>query len=31
MFLPFYKFFSAVFVYYLFFEGLKKAGLVKSK
>lgn len=31
MFLPFYRLITAVFVYYLFLEGLKKMGLVKSK
>ena len=30
-FLPFWNFFAAIFVYYLFLEGLKKLGLVKSK
>ena len=31
MFLPFYKFFVALFTYYLMIEGLKKIGLIKSK
>ncbi len=31
LFLPFYKFFVAIFVYYLILEGMKKLGLVKSK
>jgi hypothetical protein len=31
IFLPFWKFMAAVFVYYLFLEGLKKLGLVKTK
>ncbi len=31
MFLPFYRLITAIFVYYLFLEGLKKMGLVKSK
>ena len=31
MFLPFWKLFVCVFVYYLIIEGLKQLGLVKSK
>lgn len=31
LFLPLWQFLAAVFVYYLFLEGLKKLGLVKSK
>ena len=31
VFLPFWKLFAAIFVWYLFLEGLKKLGLVKSK
>jgi len=31
IFLPFWKLFAAIFVWYLFLEGLKKLGLVKSK
>lgn len=31
MFLPLWKFFMAVLTYYLMLEGLKKAGLIKSK
>lgn len=31
VFLPFWNLFAAVFVWYLFLEGLKKLGLVKSK
>ena len=31
LFLPFYKLFAAVFVYYLFKEALVKFGLIKSK
>jgi len=31
VFLPFWDLFVAIFVYYLFIEGLKKLGLVKSK
>ena len=31
VFLPFWNLFAAIFVYYLFIEGLKKLGLVKSK
>lgn len=31
LFLPLWQFFVAIFVYYLFLEGLKKLGLVKSK
>lgn len=31
LFLPFWNMFAAIFVYYLFLEGLKKLGLVKSK
>ena len=31
MFLPFYRLFVAMFIYYLMMEGLKKMGLVNSK
>lgn len=31
IFLPFWNLFAAIFVYYLFMEGLKKCGLIKSK
>lgn len=31
IFLPFWQFMAAVFTWYLFVEGLKKLGLVKSK
>lgn len=31
IFLPFWQLFAAIFTYYLFIEGLKKLGLVKSK
>ena len=31
MFLPFWRLFTALFVYYLMLEGLKAVGLVKSK
>ena len=31
VFLPFWDLFAAIFIYYLFIEGLKKLGLVKSK
>jgi len=31
MFLPFYRLFVAIFVYYLMLEGMKKMGLIKSK
>ena len=31
LFLPLWQFLAAVFVYYLFLEGLKKLGLIKSK
>ena len=31
MFLPFYRLFVAMFVYYLMIEGMKKMGLIKSK
>ncbi len=31
MFLPFYKLFTALFIYYLTMEALKKFGLIKSK
>ena len=31
MFLPFYKLFQMIFVYYLMLEGMKKLGLIKSK
>jgi len=31
VFLPFYQLFAAIFVWYLFVEGLKKLGLVKTK
>ena len=30
VFLPFWNLFAAIFVYYLFIEGLKKLGLVKE-
>jgi hypothetical protein len=31
IFLPFWQFMGAVFAWYLFLEGLKKCGLIKSK
>jgi hypothetical protein len=31
IFLPFWKLMGAIFVYYLFIEGLKKLGLVQGK
>ena len=31
IFLPFWKLFAAIFAWYLFLEGLKKLGLIKSK
>jgi len=31
IFLPFWSLIGAIFAYYLFLEGLKKLGLVKSK
>ena len=31
MFLPFYKYFVALFTCYLMMEGLKQIGLIKSK
>ena len=31
LFLPFWKFVQAMFVYYLILEGLQKMGLIKSK
>lgn len=31
MFLPIWKLFAAIFVYYLILEALKKFGLIKSK
>ncbi len=31
IFLPFWQFIAFTFVYYMFLEGLKKLGLVKSK
>lgn len=31
MFLPFWRLFTALFIYYLMLEGLKSLGLVKSK
>jgi len=31
IFLPFWNFIAAIIVWYLFLEGLKKLGLVKSK
>ena len=31
MFLPFWKLFAYVFMYYMIIEGLKSAGLIKSK
>jgi len=31
IFLPFWKLLGAIFIYYLFVEGLKKLGLVQSK
>ena len=31
MFLPFWKLFVYLFIYYMFIEGLKQVGLIKSK
>lgn len=31
IFLPFWNLFAAIFAWYLFLEGLKKLGLIKSK
>ena len=31
IFLPFWQLFAYIFVWYLFMEGMKKLGLVKSK
>ena len=30
IFLPFWSLFAAIFVYYLFLEGLKKLGIIKD-
>ena len=31
MFLPLWRLFTALFIYYMMLEGLKKVGLIKSK
>lgn len=31
MFLPLWRLFAALFIYYLFLEAMKKFGLIKSK